>query len=99
MPRYIEKRSEKRVAFNSQLRLKNVESGTFSNARMVNYGDEGLCFESNMILSVGAEIILGIENSPFLDGSEAMDVYRAKILWRQRVQSIFYKFGYGAVLT
>lgn len=98
MPRYIERRSEARVALHSPLKLKNLKSGTFSNARMVNYCNNGLCFESNMILSVGAEIILGIENSPYLDESDAIDVYRAKILWRKRVQSIFYKFGYGAEL-
>mgnify|MGYP006944234243 CR=1 FL=1 len=59
---------------------------------MVNYCDNGLYFESNSSLAEGAEIILGIENSPYSNGSDVIDVYRAKILWRQPIQSNFYKF-------
>ncbi|MDX1707490.1 MAG: PilZ domain-containing protein [Desulfobacterales bacterium] len=98
MSRYIERRAGARVAFKSPLKIKNLKSGTFSNARMVNYGDHGVYFESNSNLAEGAEIILGIENSPFSNGSDIFDVYRAKILWRKRAQSNFFDYGYGALL-
>ncbi len=98
MSRYIERRAGARVAFKSPLKLKNLKSGTFSNARMVNYCDNGLYFESNSILAEDTEIILGIENSPYSNGSDVIDVYRARILWRKRVQSNFYNYGYGAQL-
>ncbi|MGD8990087.1 MAG: PilZ domain-containing protein [Desulfobacterales bacterium] len=98
MSSYIERRSGARIEFKSPLKIKNLESGTFSNARMVNYGDRGLYFESNSTLTQGAEIILGIENSPFSYGSDVIDVYCTKILWRKRAQSNFFKYGYGAQL-
>ena len=98
MSRYIERRAGARIEFKSPLKIKNLKSGTFSNARMVNYCDNGLYFESNSTLSEGAEIILGIENSPYSNGSDVIDVYRAKILWRKRIQSNFYKYGFGAQL-
>ncbi len=98
MSRYIERRAGARIALKSPLRIKNLKSGTFSNARMVNYCDNGLYFESNSTLAKGAEIILGIENSPYLHGSDVIDVYRAKILWRKRVHSNYYNYGYGVIL-
>ncbi len=98
MSRYIERRAGARVAFKSPLKIKNLKNGTFSNARMVNYCDNGLYFESNCTLAEGAEIILGIENSPFSHHSDVIDVYRTKILWRKRSQSNYYNYGYGALL-
>lgn len=98
MARHIERRTAARVAFKSPLRIKNLKSGTFSKARMLNYCDNGVYFESNRALAVGAEIILGIENSPYSNGTAIFDVYRAKILWRKHVQSTFYTYGYGAQL-
>ena len=98
MARYIERRAGARIEFKSPLKIKNLKSGTFSNARMVNYCDNGLYFESNSLLAEGAEIILGIENSPYLNGSDVIDVYQAKILWRKHVRSNFYQYGYGAQL-
>jgi hypothetical protein len=98
MSRYIERRAGARIEFKSPLKLKNLKSGIFSNARMVNYCDNGLYFESNSSLAEGTEIILGIENSPYSNGSGVFDVYQARILWRKRVQSSFYKYGYGVQL-
>ncbi|MBW2433662.1 MAG: PilZ domain-containing protein [Deltaproteobacteria bacterium] len=98
MSRYSERRAGARIEFKSLLKIKNLKNGTFSNARMVNYCDNGLYFESNSTLAEGAEIILGIENSPYSNGSNVMDVYRAKVLWRTPVQSTFYTYGYGAQL-
>ena len=98
MSRYIERRAGARIEFRSPLKIKNLKSGAFSNARMVNNCEKGLYFESNGFLDVGAEIILGIENSPYSNGSDVIDVYRAKVLWRKPVQSNFYTYGYGAQL-
>lgn len=98
MPRYIERRAGGRVAFKSPVKIKNLKTGAFCNARMVNYCDSGLNFESDSILDVGTEIMLGIENSPYSKGFDAFDVYRAKILWRKPIHSTFYNYGYGARL-
>ncbi len=98
MARHIERRAGGRALFKSPVKVKNLETGAFSNARMVNYCDHGLYLESNRVLDVGAEIFLGIENSPYTNGSDMFDVYRAKILWRKAVESTFYKFGYGVQL-
>ena len=98
MPRYIERRAGGRVEFKSPVKVKNLTTGASSNARMVNYSDNGLYFESNSFLDVAAEIFLGIENSPFASQSDIFDVYRATILWRRPVKSAFYNYGYGVQL-
>ena len=98
MARYIERRAGPRVSYKSPVMIKNLKSGAFSNARIVNFCDDGLCFESNSIHDIGSEVILGIGNSPYTNGSNAIDVYRARVLWRKQVKSTFYDYGYGVHL-
>ena len=98
MSGYIEKRAETRLEFKSPVKIKNIKTGAFSNARMVNYCNNGVYLESNRVLVVGVEVFIGIENSPFSVESDVFDVYRAKVLWRRPVRSAFYKFGYGVQL-
>lgn len=98
MSRYIERRAGPRIGHKAPLKIKSIKTGVFSNARIVNYCDNGLYFESNSVLNAGAEIIIGIEDSPFSYGADVFDVYRAKILWHRPVKSTFYSFGYGVQL-
>lgn len=98
MARYIERRGEARTAHKSPVKIKDLKTGRYTNARLVNFSTNGLYFESNKVLRVGTELYLGIENSPFTSVSDVYDIYRVSILWRQRLKSIFYKYGYGVRL-
>lgn len=98
MTRYIQRRVETRTTHKSPVKIKDLKTGGYHNARMVNFSNNGLYFEANHVLKVGAEIYLGIENSPFTALPDAFDVYRANILWRSRLNSIFYRYGYGVQL-
>ena len=98
MSRYIERRAGPRTVYKSPAKLKDLKTGKFSNARIVNFCDKGLYLESNSRFDRGAEVILGIENSPFTQGSHVIDVYRAKIVWCKKVDATFYSYGYGALL-
>jgi hypothetical protein len=98
MSRYIERRAGPRTVYKSPAKLKDLKTGKFSNARIVNFCDKGLYLESNSQFDTGAEVILGIENSPYTRSSHVMDVYRAKIVWCKQVDSTFYNYGYGALL-
>ena len=67
----------------------------FAGARMVNYSRTGLSFETNEHLHQGAEIYIGIENSPYASpASRSYECYRAKIIWRRELETVFFKYGY-----
>jgi Tfp pilus assembly protein PilZ len=98
MARYIERRAETRTTHKSPVKIKDLKTSVFHNARMVNFSNNGLYFEANHVLHAGTEIYLGIENSPFTTLPDVYDTYRAKILWRIRLDSIFYQYGCGVQL-
>ena len=63
---------------------------------MVNYSKNGLCFETNEPFHQGAEIYLGLENSPYTSSSfRSYECYRAKIIWRKKFKAAFFRYGYG----
>ena len=66
---------------------------------MVNFSNSGLYFESDHLMEVGAQIYIGIENSPFTALPDVADVYQANVLWCSRLDSSFYQYGYGVQLT
>jgi hypothetical protein len=47
-------------------------------------------------LQPGAEIFIGIENSPYTSPSfSSYECYRARIIWRKKLETAFFKYGYG----
>ena len=64
-----EKRDDARINYKSPVTVEDLESGITLGARMVNYSRNGLCFETNELLHQGAEIYIGIENSPYTSPS------------------------------
>ena len=99
MPRIIEKRSETRLEHKSPVVIIEPTSGLSFRGRLVNYCTRGLYFETDCDLKPGAEIDIGIENSPFTDFSDIYDCYRTKIVWRKKIDQIFYSFGYAVQIT
>jgi hypothetical protein len=95
---HVERRTETRIIYKSPVKIKNVKTGVFNNARMVNYSDNGIYLETNSVLRAGTIIYLGIANSPYIAVSDIYDIYQANILWRKELKSAFYHYGYGVRL-
>ena len=96
MVQYPEQRDDARINYQSPVKVEDLVSGTSLGTRMVNYSRTGLCFETNERLQQGAEIYIGIENSPYTSpASRSYECYRAKIIWRRELETVFFKYGYG----
>jgi hypothetical protein len=60
-----EKRVSARIAHQTPITLELPKPGSLPAARMFNYCRTGLCFESDLYPNPGAEICIGIADSPF----------------------------------
>jgi len=90
-----EYRDNTRFDHEAAILIENYPKGSYYHARMFNYSEGGMYFESNIPFQRGTTIIFGIENSPF---QNCPGVYRAKVKWCKKLpdkSSIFY-YGVGA---
>jgi hypothetical protein len=90
-----EKRFDARLDHRTQVTLENFEGGVMHEARMINYSRKGLYFESDFYLIPGAEIYIGIPNSPFISEPGVYECYRSVIKWRKFLDHSAYDYGYG----
>jgi len=99
MVQCLERRGDLRSQHTTLLMIKDSTTGEFSMARMVNYGAEGIFFETNVCLDPGEKIDIGIENSPYTAIPDVVDCYRVTIIWRRELELTLYKYGYGVRLS
>lgn len=92
---YFEIGSAERIFHKSSVKIKELKKGTFINARMLYYTENGVYIEADSLLLPGTEIYLGIKDSPFLAFANVYDVYRAEVVWLKLLNSGPYKYGYG----
>ena len=90
-----ERRDSVRIDHTSVLKIKDLESGKFHEARMLNYSKNGLYFEADSILHPGDEICIAIQDSPFAIKSGELEYYNAEIMWRKKFKDTFFDYGYG----
>lgn len=90
-----EKRSDARLDHRTLITLENFEGGVMHEARMINYSQKGLYFESDFYLIPGTEIYIGIPNSPFTSEPGVYEFYRSVIKWRKFRENSLYDYGYG----
>ena len=95
---YFEKRSNVRIAHQSQVKIKEIKTGIFINARMRHYSQNGIYIETDSLLLPGTKIYVGIENSPFVCFANVYDIYRAEVKWLRMLNSRGYKYGCGIKL-
>ena len=96
MAQNSEQRDDDRINYKSPVKVEDLESGIALGARMVNYSRTGLCFETNELLILDAEIFIGIDNSPYTSPPfSSYECYRAKIIWRKKLETAFFKYSYG----
>jgi hypothetical protein len=90
-----EKRVSARIAHQTPVTLEAFEAGVMHAARMYNFSKKGLYFESDFYLIPGAEIYIGITDSPFASESGVYECYRSVIKWRKFLETSFYDYAYG----
>jgi hypothetical protein len=94
-----ENRDNVRMDHSSSLQVQDIGSGKIHKARMFNYSDEGIYFESDSVLNPGMQIYIGIQNSPYASLPDVLEYHRAKIMWRKKLKDSFFRYGYGVKLA
>ena len=89
-----ENRETPRFEHEATVMIENYPSGKYYEGRMYNYSRAGMYFESDFAPAVGADIFIGIENSPY---SSSHDVRRAKVMWCKKLaeKASFFYYGVG----
>ena len=93
----VESRIETRIDHKSYVLIKELQTGEFHRARMVNYCSMGMYLETDGLFAPQQEININIDNSPYtrVSSSEIFDCYHATIIWRRQLETGLYNFGYG----
>ena len=95
----LERRVSVRLPHSSQIKVKEVNSGVFFNCGMFNYSERGLYFETDILLTPGAEIFVAIEDSPFCKSTSGRDFYQAVIKHFNELDDSHFRYGCGAQLV
>lgn len=95
----LEKRNKARINHICPLTIEDLNIGLIYEAQMLNYSENGLYFEADKLLRPGEGIFIGIENSPIKSLSDTYECYRAKIIWRKKLTTSTFYYGYGARYT
>jgi hypothetical protein len=90
-----EKRNHARINHQCPVTIEDLKAGLIYNARMLNYSEKGLYFEADKLLRQGERIHIGIENTPLTSLSDTYAYYRAKIIWRKKLTTSSFYYGYG----
>jgi Tfp pilus assembly protein PilZ len=106
MVHYRNKRADPRNPCKLPATVEEVKDNFLYRARLVNYSNNGVFLETDVILESGTEIVVGIENSPFeapsspatSDASGGPECYRARVIWQKDIQGSIFNYGYGAHL-
>jgi len=83
----------------SSLQVKDLVSGKIYEARMRNYSNGGIYFESNGVFQKGAKIYICIQTSPYKYSSGVLKYLQGKVIWRKELSGSTSKYGYGIQLV
>ena len=90
-----EKRDNTRFNYQAPIVLEDAKFGILQGARMFNYSDFGLYFETDHFLAPGTDIYIGIPNSPYTPAPDIYERYHAIIKWRKSLKESSFYYGYG----
>jgi hypothetical protein len=91
-----EKRDNTRFDYQAPIVLEDAKFGILQGARMFNYSDFGLYFETDHFLAPGTDIYIGIPNSPYAADPDIYERYHSEIKWRKPLKRSSFYYGYGA---
>jgi hypothetical protein len=90
-----EKRDNTRFDYQAPIVLEDAKFGILQGARMFNYSDFGLYFETDHFLAPGTDIYIGIPNSPYTPDPDVYERYHTIIKWRKPLKESSFYYGYG----
>ena len=98
MTEEIENRKKPRFTHISALQVKDLRSGQMYEARMFNFSDDGIYFESDVVFQKGNRIYISIQNSPYSRSFGVLKYYKGEVRWRKDLKRSFFNYGYGIQL-
>jgi Tfp pilus assembly protein PilZ len=90
-----ERRKSVRIDHTSPLKVEDRNSGKIYKARMLNFSDNGLYFESDSVLESGNQIYIGIQDPPYASANGVFEYHRSEIRWRKKLKDSYFEYGYG----
>ena len=96
MKQYSEKRSNPRIYYWKPITIEESAISFLYRARLVNYSETGLYFETDLLLNSGARVYVGIQNSAHRLFPKHYGRFLAEIIWRKPLTEISFNYGYGA---
>ena len=94
-----EKRNKARLDHQCPVTIEDLQVGRIYRAKMLNYSENGLYFEADKLLQPGEGVFIGIEDSSVASLSDTYKCYRAKIIWRKKLTTSSFYYGYGVKYT
>jgi hypothetical protein len=92
----LERRDKARLPQVCPIIVKDLISGESCTARMFNYSNTGIYFESDALLESGTEVYVGLSHSPFEDRPSDYTCHRTTIMWRKELgEDSHFFYGYG----
>lgn len=88
-----------RVDHTSPLQIKELRFGEIFEARMLNYSNGGIYFESNGVFKKGTKIYICIKNSPYKHSSGVLKYLHGEVVWRKKLKRSSSIYGYGIQLV
>jgi hypothetical protein len=73
-----ERRTFTRNKYEAPIQYENGDNGIFYPAKMLNYSEEGMYFETAIIHRPGDEIYIDFDFSPY---AENLEGHRAEVMW------------------
>jgi hypothetical protein len=77
----LERRDKARLPYVCPISVKDLMSGESCSARMFNYSDTGIYFESDALLESGTEVYIGLCHPPSEDRPSDYTCHRTTIMW------------------
>ena len=98
MDQYSERRSESRIYYWTPIAIEESDVSFLYRARLANYSERGLYFETDLLLHPGANVYIGVQDSSHRLFSKDYGRFLVEIIWRKPLTEISFNYGYGARL-
>ena len=95
---YAEDRDAPRFGHHSPLQIKDLSSGEIHEARMQNFSNGGIYFESDGLFQKGTKIYISMQHSPYAQSSDVLEYCTGEVVWRKYLKRSFFNYGYGIQL-
>ena len=93
-----EDRAEVRSNHSAPLQVKDLSSGEIYEARMQNYSNGGIYFESDGRFEKGTKIHICMQHSQCAKSSGVLKYYTGEVRWRKELNLAYANYGYGIQL-